>query len=349
MNKHNITILGAGGHGLSSLQNLFENEDIDFNVFYSTADWGGATGLFGRLLEFDDFALNREIHRRILPTIPFGDPNKLICYFLNKSGNNLNSKNILDFRSNIYEEHLEKIKELRNLLGLETEMVKEFLLYFNKIWNYYAFNQAKVKFRREFCLGYVFLYFLIKDDFDIKILNEKLRGFGALPSNVSFDFASSERQVLVAKDISLERLVGEDKIDKHKSPFLPQSMSLQNPDKSLGQAKLSLVRTLSNSDLVVIPTGSIYNWLAIVNYKTVQNILRRKKIVWITNPFKTKNELHNSNYLSYFHELNIHPLGYGSKQNHPKKSFFPILEQDKQGKYFPEQLTSIILENLYKD
>ena len=167
-----------------------------------------------------------------------------------------------------------------------------------------------------------------------------------LPSNVYLDFTSKNRQVMTARDLSLEKLFGEDQIDSYYSPILPETMFFENPDESLGKPKKPFIKVLNQADLVIIPNGSVGNWLSVFNYQKVKAILKEKKIVWLTNPYRNKNELINPNYILYFTECGVKVNTFVPSKNDQNLEYMNVLDQDKNGRYIPTQVAQEIFKLL---
>jgi hypothetical protein len=340
--KPTVMVMGAGGHGTVSLSKLLENKDYNFQIYYSTCDWGGSYGLWGRLLELDDYALNKSLHNIILPVLPFADLNKLIIHFFDKA--NINAKQYLDFRSDNPKEHLAKIELLLNILKFSHQQKKLFNTYFENVWSFYTAHKLILKYNKTLCLGYLVHTFLYWITGGMEGWNKFFHNLGVLPNNIILDFTAKNRQVLYAKDLSLNEVIGEDVIDYHTSPLLPSSMRFLDKNGENATPKKQFLDNLTKADWIVIPNGSIANWLPVVNYPSIKKILCSKKIVWLTNPYRNKNELINPNYFLYFLENGIKPIAFTSKTYSQNKNFLNILLQDKNGKYNTDSIANEILK-----
>ena len=341
--KKQILVLGAGGHGLTSLDCLFQNQNINFRVYYNTTDWGGSYGLWGRLLEHKDNELNKQLHQKELPVLPFADPNKLILYYWKKI--NPHDGDMINFRSNNYKEQIKIINKITEKLDIDKETNLEILAYVDKIWKYWHINKSSIKYKSMFCIAYPIHSFIFHKLKSIDNWNTFWHKKNILPKNLNLLFTNGQRNILVGKDISLEEVSGENNVDIHKSPFLPETMYLQDIATSQESICSSrLIKDLQNADLVIIPNGSVANWIPIVNQKAVRDILQKKIVVWITNPYRTKNELINPNYYLFFRENGITPITLAQKNGIKNSEFLNILEQDKNGRYLSEQISTEILK-----
>jgi hypothetical protein len=342
-----ITVLGAGGHGVMSLKDLFSITDLNFDIFYNTTDWGGSYGLWGRLLENNKQELNQKLHHRNQAVLPFADPNKLLCFYCDKK--NINAKDFFDFRSNIYLEHIDKINVFFSKIIQINNQKERFMKYFETSWLYYQQNKNKLKYENEICLGYIYQSFIFDDCKNIKGWNNFYHNIKILPQNINLKFSCDQRTILTGRDISLEYIVGEDKLDTYTSPILPDSLSII--DYASGQkakCNIDLLNSIEISDFIIIPNGSMANWLPLTNDPDAQKLLQNKRIIWITNPYRTHNELINPNYYLYLKEIGLNVIPLSQKNGIQNEGFYNILEQDKQGKYKSKNLADNIIEIMNK-
>jgi hypothetical protein len=386
--KPKMVVIGSGGHGVMSLSELLKHEQYDHYIYFNTGDWGGSWGLWGRLLEYNGNELNLILHKQPLDVLPFADLNKAICHFVNlknhteeslenlpnlepekaetidldsKPKRNRNTNRcVLDFRSDKYSDHKVKIAKVVELVNFDIDQQSEFSDYFQKAWTFYQKNKLKLKYEKQFCVGYVLQFYvyykssLLASDSSNSLENKDVMYFWnkfwqdleILPDNVYLDFTSKNRQVMTARDLSLEKLFGEDQIDCYYSPILPETMFFENPDETLGKPKKPFIKVLNQADLVIIPNGSVGNWLSVVNYQKVKSMLKDKKIVWLTNPYRNKNELINPNYVLYFNECGISVNTFVPSKNDQNPEYMNVLDQDKNGRYVPAQVAEQILKML---
>jgi hypothetical protein len=272
----------------------------------------------------------------------------------------VSNKCILDYRSDKSFDHKAKITQIMKLVNFDTDQQAEFADYFQKAWTFYQKHRLKLKYEKQFCTGYVlqtFVYFKssllashcansVENKDTMYFWNKFWQDLNILPANVYLDFTSKNRQVMTARDLSLEKLSGEDQIDSYYSPILPETMFFENPDETFGKPKKPFIKILSQADLVIIPNGSVGNWLSVINYQKVKTILKDKKIVWLTNPYRNKNELINPNYVLYFKECGIQVQTFVPAKNDKNSEYMNVLDQDKNGRYVPAQVAEQILKML---
>ena len=348
--QKNIIILGAGGHGVLSLKNLLSINTFDFKIYYNTTDWGGSFGLWGRLLEYNEGELNKKLHNYNMPVLPFADPNKLLCYYIEKNKHDQDITNdIFNFRSNNHKDHISKIDKLFDIIKFDNCTKSIFIDYFDTVWFFYKKHKFDVKYKNEMCLSYILQSFLHFQNKDISGWNNFYHNLEILPKNVNIQFSNDQRNILVGKDISLVEIIGEDLLDNHNSPLLPNSIRLKTKNNIITECSKQTIEDIEKADWIIIPNGSVANWLPMTNDPKLRNALKTKKLIWITNPYRTQNELINPNYYLYLKEIGLNPIPLAQLSGIHNNEFHNILEQDKSGKYDTKQLaqevTKIILQN----
>jgi hypothetical protein len=341
----NILILGAGGHGTISLQKLFELSECNFDIVFHTADWGGSQGLWGRLLKIGDYFLDNQLNKESGSFLPFGDPNKLINFYFLQA---FPGQQFFDFRSSEFLEIKEKTLKFLENINVNEDFKKEFLEYLNISFEFYAANKKKINFKREFCVGYVFHSYILKKTGNLEEWNKYFHQIGILPKNIRINFASEERTVMIGHDISLVKLVGEDKIDHHNNPILPETVYLSSirNKKPIKEIK-NLLENIRKSECIIIPSGSITNWISILNLEGVCEELRNKKVVWLTNPYSSRNELTNIDYLRYLKERKVNTIIVKSRKD-PKLPGQYILGLNKRGRYESEELSTVLKKIIFE-
>ncbi len=339
-----ILILGAGGHGTISLQKLFELEDCHFDVVFHTADWGGSQGLWGRLLKLGDYFLDNKLNGKSETFLPFGDPNKLINFY---SLQKFPGIEFFDLRGSDYIILKEKSEEFLKLINAGNDFIKEFVDYLSIAFDFFVINKKKLSSKKEFCVGYVFHSFVLKKSGSVEAWNKYYHEIKILPKNINLCFAYNERTVMIGKDISLVKLIGEDRIDHHDNPILPDSVYLSSTRTKKPITKLTkLFDRINQSDCVIIPSGSITNWVSILNLEGVTQSLQSKKVIWLTNPYKSRNELDNSDYCNYFKNVGLKPIILKSRKD-PKLESKYVLSLNRKGRYEGESISKIVKELLF--
>ena len=345
--QKNIIILGAGGHGILSLKDLLNNNNCNFKIYYNTTDWGGSFGLWGRLLEYNENELNNRLHNHNMPVLPFADPNKLLCYYIEI--NQQNSADIFNFRSNNHKDHIAKIEKLFSIIKFDNRTKSIFIDYFDTVWFFYKKHKFDLNYKNEMCLSYILQSFLHFQKDNINGWNRFYHNLDLLPKNIQIKFSNNQRNILVGQDISLVNVISEDLLDTHNSPILPNSIKLKTKDLETTHCSKQMIIDIEEADCIIIPNGSVANWLPMTNDLEVRNLLKTKKLIWITNPYRTHNELINPNYYLYLREIGLNPIPLAQLNGIHNSEFQNILEQDKSGKYNTKQLaheiTKIILQN----
>jgi hypothetical protein len=323
--QQSITILGVGGHGWESLIEFLSYNPVQnhFRLYTQTTDWGGFTGLLGRLMEYNNGELNKKLHSKKIAVLPWGDINKRIAYYLARGFGEEMSKTI-DFRSFHIWEIKEEFEILSDFLALEHSIISDFHKYLELFFEYFHTHVQHLPYSTAPCLGSLWNQYLFWQVGSIKNWNSYYHQQRIFPSNLEFLFTAEAREHLTGKSATSEYIVGEDLIDTFPTPIDPSSLKIQSIDNHGLKVELQLLQDLGQSDMIIIPNGSIANWLPLVNIPKIQNILREKsrhkKLIWLLNLFHTNNEFKIYNYIEYFHSLEIFPTIIGPKNLEKKPS-----------------------------
>jgi hypothetical protein len=125
------------------------------------------------------------------------------------------------------------------------------------------------------------------------------------------------------------------KIDSHNLALVPNSTRLLK-----NQPSLELLKDLDNADFVILPHGSICNWLPLINCPDILQILKNKPILAMMNLFYLPNELEYFEYMQYLFELGLLPIVIGPKIKHL------IFDQKLLIRYKKQQKRQNIIQNL---
>ena len=278
--------------------------------------------------------------------LPFGDPNKLINFYSLQLYPEIQ---FFDVRGLNYDFLKDKSVEFLNTIKASDKFQKEFQDYLKVSFDFFVENRHKLSFKRELCLGYIFHSFVLNKAGNVGGWNKYFQELKILPKNINLSFAYHERTVMVAKDISLVKLVGEDKIDHHDNPILPATVHLSSMHTKKSITELTeLFAKINQSDCVLIPSGSITNWISILNLEGVVDILKTKKVLWLTNPYKSKNELDNMDYFYYFKSVGIKPIILKSRKDFKLKSKHTLL-LNKKGRYETDNIRDVVKGEVFDD
>ncbi len=144
-----------------------------------------------------------------------------------------------------------------------------------------------------------------------QIFNSLCHTFEILPSNILVNFGDCERRILAGSDGELA-IIGEENLDEWHKPILPQSLQIKTKNLQKPTIYEPLLKNLKNSDLVIIPTGSVANWLGFVNNSQVLSALRQKnlqnKLIWVQNNEQNLQEFSVEIYQKYLEDLELKPL-----------------------------------------
>jgi len=314
MNSSKVFVLGAGGHGVESITPYLYSLKSEVVISYIPVDYGGNTGTVTRMFELEESELNNSLHGTSdHPIFPFGDINKLINNRLIEiAGDNLlidvsnTEKTILDLRSDDITVTKDAITKLTEFFALDKDSKSEFFEYFEAYLAYFSQKKDRLNHNEVFptCLGNIWHTFRYYKDGGIPGINRFYHQKKILPENIKIDFTYPQRQVLIGSTIADEFLKGEDLIDVTSNAVLPYTLKIANKDTTLAHHPISndIIDELYESDLVMIPNGSIANWLSLINSShKVQDILRKKgnegRVILMANLFFTANEFPLETYI----------------------------------------------------
>lgn len=360
-----IFILGAGGHGIESILEFILLSKHHFYISYLPVDYGGSTGNLTRVIEFDNNFINNLLHSDSNhPSMPFGDFTKLAGYLLihkfqdsaKIDPSNRFSNSILEFRSNDFYELSEKFDKLKDLMNLELELCKDFSLYLKK----YLELLNSVKYRK---------FSLIDTSFGNIWHNYCYFKFGTLnritlfylqnlqiKSDISTVFTFEKRQVLVGQTIADEFLIGEDIVDVSQKSILPYSLKILGQNKSWIEKPWSdqVFDYIAKSEVLIIPNGSIANWIALINSSfEIRDLLKKKSkikpIIMFSNLFYSQNEFPIESYLELLvdnYDIRINLLtpdsdDYLGSQNAEAFKFYDV-DMKKPNQFYNNQRFSFL-------
>jgi hypothetical protein len=304
MSSKKVFVLGAGGHGIASITPyLFGLHDTEVCIYYVPADSGGSTGTITNVFEYNNGILNQQIHGDTNHNVlPFGDMNKLIMSRLQSLGKD--NYAVINQRSDDSNELITYGKELLSTLGC-TKLEEDFVQYLSSYLNYYqSIRDASDFDLLETCLGNLWHTFLHFKTGNLVGINRFYKEHGIIPDLVKFDFTFHQRQTLIGSTIKAELLLREDIIDDSLHRLLPSTLKIADKEgvRTYSPVSEMCIEDLITSDLIIIPNGSIANWLAIVNSSNeVKTILKQKgsqgKVIWMANLFYSQNEFPLDTYL----------------------------------------------------
>lgn len=134
---------------------------------------------------------------------------------------------------------------------------------------------------------------------------------GILPERIWLDWTNFEREILVGSDGQIA-IVGEEILDEWEKPILPESLEIRT--KKLEKTRIchGFLQKLKKSDWVIIPTGSVANWLPLVNNPEICQVLKTKnaqnKLIWVQNCEKNTQEFAMEIYQKYLQNLGLCPI-----------------------------------------
>jgi hypothetical protein len=353
-----ITILGSGGHGWTSLNNYITTVNHEIDFWYLPVDWGGFTGLFGRLMEKENRGFNSALHKKVAPVFPWGDMNKLIGFFI-ESKYDSKLRQHFEVRHHLIKEENERLLsdmsndliEFCNTLDVDKKTLLEGLDYLGKCLDEINYSYDSLKYNcKKGSISNFWNNFIFSQEYNMQSFNYFYQRVGVLPYNISLNFVGKDRFVLVGDDSKGNRVIGEELVDENYNPITPESFRLEKINgepvsiRDLGEFEYKL----QLADYIIIPNGSIANWLPLVNYDSIKNILIEKskegRVIAFMNLFHTKNEYQYSYYLKYLNTLGISTLVIGPRLHHIilNKSLIKAYERENK---FLNDLENMETEN----
>jgi hypothetical protein len=311
--KNNVFILGAGGHGIESIFDYILSSHKNIVISYVPVDFGGSTGNLTRVIEFDNNYINNELHSDFnYPSMPFGDYTKFVSNLLiYRHGQNAKidisdrfSLSILEFRSNNYSGLLEKFEILKKLLDIDDDFATKFLGYLKKYLNFLELENYKEFTLIDTSFGNIWHTFCYFNFGSLNNITDYYLKKLKIDSSIATIFTFNQRQVLVGQTIYDEFLIGEDIVDISKSSILPYSLKILDQNKNWLKKAWNdqLYDLIDNSETLIIPNGSIANWIALINSSfQVRELLVKKShikpIIMFSNLFYSQNEFPIEAYL----------------------------------------------------
>jgi len=326
-----LSVLGCGGHGWLNCSELVANWQGKVYIWFATIDWGGFTGIWGRMCEADAGRVHHILHGTNAPVMPWGDIQKAIGYFLSAS----HTPKV----SNLWLQRHTQFNSLRDSwqawsvhINLSAQEKKDFENYLHTAWThlsaYCTHTSADTPqnlspwLGRGVALAHFFSPWLLQYTASMKQWNQWWHQHGILPNNTYLYFSHTHRAVLQAQDIYTTQLIGEDIIDEHPYPLHPQFFDLSHP----AQLHPDILDILSASQ-IIIPTGSVANWLPLVHQPKLQSCLQKhtRNLTWIPNVTASAQDVSTYQYLQELHRSHLHPRILLAQQDDP---FFHLPASD---------------------
>jgi hypothetical protein len=366
MNK-TISILGTGGHGWEVFSDyIYHNKTNPVQVFGLTVDYGGSGGIWYRLQEINDFELSKKAFGDKKPVMPWGDFNKIILNFLLKKYGSIVAST-LDFRSEDLDAHLSNFQIMADYFALDTNSEEHFENFFRFCFDYYQQNKDKLNYQTEkdFCFGYPWQDFVFWNLGGIEDVNNFYQSYNLFPKTFNIHFTSVEREVLIGQSEKGNKYFGEDQVDNAQEPILPDSLQILDTNNKPISVYPKFIEKLKSSDTIILPVGSITNWLPLLNLKEVQEILQEysqnKKLYWFVNLQRAKNEFDIQVYIDYLKQKSINPIlvipanyqqlnssvdrryhNLSEIKNYPQELILPGIEIIENWKYDPKITKNLV-------
>jgi hypothetical protein len=330
MDKKSLVVFGSGGHGWESIKHYIDDFEGEVTIAMLPVDWGGSTGTIGRILKLNNGELNKILHGDAnYPILPFGDMNKFVmAYLLQKCPEEVMVEfrdekiNALDYRSDSIHALKRVFHAISHCFGMSNIFKEKFLIYLHTYLEYYLEHKDLITSPCTTSLGNIWHSFLYFECDGVDEIVQFYHENGIIPRHICLMFSSSTRQVLRGRYYNEQQhelyLDGEDKIDTADFPIDPESFDLMPSVDNQVKVLITLMEKLKKADMIIIPNGSIANWLPLLNDTQVLEILKEKsllhKIIWVMNLFHSKNEYPFDVYYHYLSTQGIYPIIIGPDQ-----------------------------------
>ena len=319
-----LVIFGSGGHGWKSIKKVIDSFDGEVTITMLPVDWGGSTGTIGRLFKMRNGNLNKKLHGTTsFPVLPFGDINKFIASYVEDSFENsvtLEYKgkviNCFEFRSDSYSALIREFGKIVKALKVSPELELSFYDYLKKYLDYYLEFKDYLSNPKTTSLGNIWHAFLFYTFNGANGLVDYYKSKKVIPQNFKLIFVSDDREVLEGSYTNEYnknfKLSGEDMVDTSHYPIDPESLKLVHTIEGQEIVSKKFVNELEGDSIIIIPNGSLANWLPLINIEKIAKILEKKskegKLIWVMNLFHSKNEYPFDVYYHYLSGFNITPV-----------------------------------------
>jgi hypothetical protein len=210
--------------------------------------------------------------------------------------------------------------------------------------------------QKEFCFGYPWQEFVYWQLGGVADVDKYYHSKHVYPENLRLLFTAQNRLVLeyISDDL---RLSGEDVIDVYKDPLKPENFSLKSILEDYPICDPGFLNQLQQADYVIIPTGSVTNWVALLNNPEVVEILqlhsKQRRLIWLVNPYAQENEVDTQTYLQFFSDRGLKPHLIGNVtdiQDFDSKSYYSYhhLKPNTNNLYNPMEVSQSLQKILTK-
>lgn len=333
----------------------------DFPISYvieTQWDNGGHTGY---LLDFYDWLRSNAVFSKVfsseflLPP-PMGDLKTQISRWAKHLIESSQAEEISDLIGGRYNDPNQALQDVNKIINLlktsnqdifKEEDLMNFLQTFTNLYREFSENH----FIENHSVGNLFLSFLyfysylIKDSLDSELYSHHhevffnfLKDLHLVPRGCRLEFLIDGRYILTAKSTDSIEIVGERYFDDYvgKNPIEPSSYSIVAVD---GQDLDDKFREMvTNSDIVVIPPGSLSNWMPLINKFKEQ--LKDKPLIWIVNSFHHDSEVELASQIKYLETIGLNPIILAPKIDNPFDEIEDEMRASFEERYVQQRKTA---------
>lgn len=301
-----VTVFVAGGKGTQPFMDLFLKSQNEFHIVISTVDWGGHSGVIGRIME-----------RLQLKFLPTGDLRNNIANMMILSG--------LDETAQILQNRVENLDEveieIRKLCEI-TKIEQNFIIGIFEFFEIYkkGLEESLHLGEKEGIEGIkhnIGNLFFVGIAYALRNEDKKFGGFSAMlaklkeldlvPDRVFFHYLFDSRLTLSFRTKDGVIHYGEDAYDHTNSQIDLATLNYIDPETRIKFFDLNkhIIKLIEETDLIIFPTGSESNYYPAI--KMYSKYLKSKKILKLVNILALPNSEGIGAEMVYLYGLGIKP------------------------------------------
>lgn len=305
MNKA-ITFFVAGGKGTQPFMNLYLKSKYDCHIVINTVDWGGHSGVIGRILE--------RLNLKFLPT---GDLRNNIANILLLNGKE-EIANMLQKRVETLTDAQVEVRKLCEVTKVDDNLTLGVFEFFNI---YKKGLEESIKHGEigeiEGIKHNIGNLFFVGIAYALKNEDRKFGGFSALlskikemeliPKNIFFHYLFDTRLTLSFRTKDGVIYYGEDVYDHINSQVELSTLNYIDPETKIKFFDLNkhIIKLIEESDLIIFPTGSESNCYPAI--KMYAKYLKSKQIIKFVNILALPNSEGIGAEMVYLYGLGLKP------------------------------------------
>lgn len=319
----------------SYIQAKENSEEYPIHYIIETQwDNGGHTGY---VLDFYDWLRENEIFVKIfgenflLPP-PMGDLKTQISRWAKHLIKSSEGGEIADLLATRYPDPASSLRNVEKLINILKDLNREifseedvmnFMQTFMNLYTEFSKDKEMNHSVGNLFLSFLYFYsYLIKGKLDLDLYSHHhevffnfLKDLQLVPRGARFEFLIDGRYKLTAATFEEYKILGERYFDDFEGivPVDPKTYYIKAVDGEDIGSKFD--EMLSSSDVVVVPPGSLSNWMPLIN--KFKEKLIGKPLVWIVNSFYHVSEVPLEEQIKYIRSLGLDPIILAPKVSNP--------------------------------